>query len=192
MSGTLPTTPKFASATISSRNFNVSSETASGKRIVQKVGTQRWELELSYPPMSRSSFGPVSAFINSKEGGYETFSVIVNEVGYKSGDASGSIQTSEAGSEGDTVIGVDGVSGTLKAGDFFKFVNHSKVYQLTADRSGNGDISFYPPLQAAVINNEGITYDAVPFLVRNDTDVQEYSVGKGTLYEYELSLVEAK
>ena len=65
----------------------------------------------------------------------------------------------------------------IKAGEFFKFANHNKVYMATADLTltasgGNfdGTLTFYPALQTAVAVSEVITYTSVPFTVRLASD----------------------
>jgi hypothetical protein len=76
----------------------------------------------------------------------------------------------------------------LRAGDFFKFNNHSKVYMavddLNSDASGQGTLNFAGGLVVSVPNATAITVDAVPFTVIMDSDVQEYTVGSGGMTEY--------
>jgi hypothetical protein len=86
---------------------------------------------------------------------------------------------------------VDGFTGALKAGDVFKFANHSKVYMATADRSGTGSLSFQPALVSAVSDNEAIAHNDVQFTVRLANDVQEYSISTGLHYGYEVDFIEA-
>jgi len=99
--------------------------------------------------------------------------------------------SSAAGSIGDTSIAVDGITGTLNVGDVFKFANHNKVYWATADRAGSGTLSFQPALVSAVLDNEVITYDNVPFTVRLANDVQEFSIATDLHSSYEVDFIEA-
>ena len=52
---------------------------------------------------------------------------------------------------GDSTITVDGLTGSLKAGDFIKFASHDKVYSVVDD--GSTSLVIEPVLQAAIANN---------------------------------------
>ena len=83
----------------------------------------------------------------------------------------------------------------LKAGDFIKFTNHSKVYQITADAtcdtSGNATLAIEPELQTSPGNNEAIVTNPVPFTVFNDNDVVELSTGVNDVFTFTVSFCEA-
>ena len=191
MSGTYPTTPVFNAANLRSEFFNLKSQTISGRTQVRNIGGQRFTFSAAYPPMTRAEFAPVMGFVMAQRGMAETFTIVLPEVSSSSGSVSGSILAAAAGSIGDTTLSIDGFTGTLKAGDVFKFANHSKVYMATADRAGSGTLSFQPALVAAVSDNEAITHDNVPFTVRLNNDVQEYAVATDLTYSYEVDFIEA-
>ena len=191
MSGTYPTSPVFTSANFRSEFFNLSSQTISGRTQVRNIGGQRFTFTAAYPPMTRGEFSPVMGFIMAQRGMAETFTIVLPEVSSASGSVSGTMLSSAAGSIGDTSIAVDGFTGTLKAGDVFKFANHAKVYMATADRSGSGTLAFQPALVAAVSDNEVITHNNVPFTVRLNNDVQEYGIATDLSYSYEVDFIEA-
>lgn len=191
MSGTYPTSPVFTSANFRSEFFNLSSQTISGRTQVRNIGGQRFTFSAAYPPMTRAEFAPVMGFIMAQRGMAETFTIVLPEVSSSSGSVSGTISAAAAGSIGDTSIAVDGFTGTLKAGDVFKFANHAKVYMATADRSGSGTLSFQPALVEAVPDNNSITHNNVPFTVRINNDVQEYSIATDLSYSYEVDFIEA-
>jgi hypothetical protein len=191
MSGTYPTSPVFTSANFRSEFFNLSSQTISGRTQVRNIGGQRFTFTAAYPPMTRGEFSPVMGFIMAQRGMAETFTIVLPEVSSASGSVSGTMLSSAAGSIGDTSIAVDGFTGTLKAGDVFKFANHNKVYMATADRNGTGTLNFQPALVSAISDNEIVTYDDVPFTVRLNNDVQEYSISTDLTYTYEVDFIEA-
>ena len=191
MSGTYPTSPVFTSANFRSEFFNLSSQTISGRTQVRNIGGQRFTFSAAYPPMTRAEFSPVMGFLMAQRGMAETFTIVLPEVSSSSGSVTGTIRTSAAGSIGDTSIAVDGFTGTLKAGDVFKFANHTKVYMATADRNGAGALSFQPALVSAVADNNIITNNNVPFTVRLNNDVQEYGIATDLSYSYEVDFIEA-
>jgi len=191
MSGTYPTTPIFSTIGFRSVNYNLSSQSISGRTQVRNIGGQRFEFSAQYTRMTRSEFAPILVFTMAQRGSAETFTIVLPQISSKSGDASGTILVNGAADIGATTVGVDGVTGTLKAGDMVKFANHSKVYMLTADRAGDGNISIQPALRVAVPNNNAVTFDSVPFTVRLNNDVQEFNLGSASLVDYEIDMIEA-
>lgn len=188
MSGAYPTSPVFNAVGFTSQNFNLQSETISGRIQVRNIGGQRFRFTASYPPLSRSEFGPVNAFVMQQRGGAETFTIVLPEVSSTSGTASGS--PTGTGSLGSTSVTVSSLTGTLKAGDVIKFANHSKVYMVVADRSGAGTMTIEPPLKSAV-SASAITYNNVPFTVRLASPIQEFDIGVEEFYSYEIDMIEA-
>lgn len=192
MSGTFPSSPGFQALDFRSVKFNVSSESISGRTFSRGMGGQRYEFTVRHDTISRANWLPVQAFLEAQEGSKETFQIVLPVYSTQPGNAAGTIQASAAGAIGDTSLAVDGfLSGTLKAGGFVKWSGHSKVYQVLADRAGDGTLSFFPPLVEAVADNETLVYSAVPFTVRLDGDTQEFSTNKASRVSYEQGMVEA-
>jgi len=191
MSGTYPTSPVFNSVNFTSEFFNLSSQTISGRTQVRNIGGQRFTFTAAYPSMTRAEFSPVQGFLMAQRGMAETFTIVLPEVSSSSGSVVGTILAGAAASIGDTSIALDGFTGTLKAGDVFKFANHNKVYMATADLAGAGTLSFQPALVASVLDNEILTHDDVPFTVRLNNDVQEYGISTDLTYSYEVDFIEA-
>ena len=191
MSGTYPTTPSFSSVGFSSKSYNLMSESLSGRTQVRHIGGQRFEFKATYPPNTATEFAPVNAFIMAQNGMAETFQIVLPEISVKSGNATGTVSTTASASIGATTVAIDGLSGTLKAGDPIKFANHSKVYIIASDRAGNGTLTFYPALRSALVNNEVLTYTNVPFTVRLQNDIQKYTLGLASLVKYEVDFIEA-
>lgn len=190
MSGTFPSSPGFTAVNFRSVNYNLSSTSISGRTQVRGLGSQRWEFTASFPPMDRSEYGPVNGFLISQRGMLESFQIVLPTISTKSGNAAGTLTVNGSISIGATSFTVAGLSGTLKAGDVFKFANHNKVYMITADRTGNGTVTFEPPLQVAVGSGQGVTYNNVPFTVRLNNDVQEFSYAVDNTVAYEIDMIE--
>ena len=191
MSGSYPTTPVPRLAKILSQQNTIVSVTSSGRKQARQIDGQRFTITLQYPPMSRSEFSPIKAFIMKQRSQLESFTVIPPAT---ESDAQGTASGTPTGtaSAGATSITLGGSgSGTLKAGDYIKFANHNKVYMLVADSSdiSTGTLTIEPPLRTAV-SGQNITYDDVPFTVSLTSDIQEYNIGTTNLYVYELDVVE--
>ena len=191
MSGTYPITQSFNAVGFTSVFYNLSSTSLSGRTQVRNIGGQRFEFTATYPTLTRSEFAPIAAFIMAQRGMAEEFTIVLPEISSKSGDATGTVLTSLSEAIGQTVISIDGLTGTLKAGDMIKFSNHNKVYMIVSDRAGNGDLAIQPSLTVAVPNDTVITYDNVPFTVRLNNDVQTYDLGLASMLDYEVDFIEA-
>ena len=193
MSGTYPTTPEFRSMNFSSEQKTLTSTTDSGKMFSVQVDGQRFKFSASYPPMSRSDFAPVLAFIMRQRSQKETFQIALPDLKNAKGDVSGTVLVNGSHSAGDTTIDIDGMTGTLKAGDLIKF-SHDKVYMVVADATasaGATTITIEPPLREALADDSSVTYDNVEFTVRLTNDVQEFNVGMDNYYRYEIDFIEA-
>jgi len=189
MAGTYPTTPEFQAINLKSTHNNVKSTTVSGRVQVRSIGGQKWAFSAKYNPMTRAEFQPVFAFVTSQQGMLGTFGIVPPVIGSTSGSATGTALVNGSTSAGVTSVPVDGFTGDIKAGDFVKF-GHVKVYMVTADRDGAGDISIEPALISAVSDNETMTYNGVSFTMRMTNDVQSYSLSQFEYYTYELDMEE--
>jgi len=189
MSGTYPAEPEFQAINVSSRHNNLFSEAISGRVQVRALGGQRWAFTAQYNRMTRADFQPVFAFVTSQQGRLGSFGIVPPVIGSTSGDASGTALANGSASPGESSVSVDGFTGTIKAGDFVKF-DHDKVYMVTADRDGAGDISIEPALIESVSDYEQMVYENVTFTMRLDNDVQEYSLSADEQYEYQIDMVE--
>ena len=189
MAGTYPSTPEFQAINLESKHNNLVSETVSGRQQVRTLGGQRWSFSARYNPMTRTEFQPVFAFVMSQQGRLGTFGIVPPVIGSTSGTATGTALVNGSADIGDNSVPVDGFTGDIKAGDFVKF-SHAKVYMVTADRDGAGNISIEPPLVDNVSDGEEMTYTGVTFTMRLANDIQSYSLASNEYYEYEIDMIE--
>ena len=194
MSGTYPTSPTFKTLGFSSEQKTLTSTTDSGKMFSVQIDGQRWKFSASYPPMGRSTFAPVYAFIMKQRSQKETFTIVPPVISSAQGNVSGTILVNGSHTAGDTTITVDAMTGTLKAGDLIKF-SHSKVYMVvsdvTADGSNEATLTIEPPLREALADNSSVTYDNVPFTVRLTNDIQQFNTDDLDKYSFEVDFIES-
>ena len=190
MAGTYPSTPEFQAINLTSSHSNLSSSSISGKVQVRSLGGHKWSFTAKYNPMTRAEFNPVYAFVISQQGGLDTFTIVPPVISSTTGTATGTMLVNGSTSAGTRTVPIDGITGTIKAGDLVKFANHTKVYMVTADRDGAGDMTIEPALVSDLADNEGVTYNDVPFTMRMTNDVQQYSLNANEYYEYEVDMVE--
>jgi hypothetical protein len=145
------------------------SDTLSLKRFISRRSAQRWEIDAGLEPLTTDA---QDLMVNLVTKGYsETVTVIMpqNYGVVKTRTASGTPVVSGVAGQSQVVIS-SGLSGLLPKGTFVKFSNHSKVYMTTANLTGNGVLTLFPPLVSNVAG--GMTYgDNVQMECLYDTDV---------------------
>lgn len=186
-----PTSPEFQAVDIRLVYNNVRSQTRSGRTQVRNIGAGYWTFSIRYPRLRQTDFAPIYAFLASTRGGTDSFSITPpSAISDSSGTATGTLRANGAHAAGDHTIAMDGISGTIKAGDFIKFANHTKVYMCTADFS-SGTMTIEPGLTEAVADNTVVAFDNVPFQMRLARDVQEFRIAGYEQYVIEVDLIEA-
>ena len=198
MSGQFPTSPAPSSVAISSEQMTIVSTTTSGRRQARQIDGQKFKLTARFPVMTRAEFAPIKAFIMKQRSQLESFTFVPPTISDAQGSASGTISVNGALTAGTTTATIDGMAtstnGILKAGDYFRFTGQQKVYMavadLNSDGSGEGTLTFEPPLRANVADNNVLIYDSVDFTVGLINDVQEYSIGTSNYFQYEIDLIE--
>lgn len=186
-----PTNPSFNGVKFQANNPVQVSETFSGKLRRVSIGVTYYSWEVSYPTLTPLQAGVVKGYLAQALGQTYSFEIVIPRISYS---ALGTLQTSNVpqtvatASAGSTRLDIDGCganANVLAAGDYFKFSNHSKVYQATvactADASGEATLYFSGPLVSAVPLNSNVIITAVPFTAVVSEDAQEYDVGLGGL-----------
>ena len=201
MSGTLPDT-RFEAINLQSNQKTLFSETDSGKSFRRQIQGQRFSFTISYPPMKRSDFAPIMAFIIKQRNRKEDFTITMPSYLNAQGNETGTLLVNGSHSASDTTIAIDGFAGDgagrLKAGDLLKFA-HDKVYMVVEDvtsSSNSATVTIEPPLRTALADNSGVTYDSVPFKVHLTSDVQEFQTNENDadgnlLFTYEFDVIES-
>ena len=217
MSGTLPVN-KINTVTITSNTPSYTSTTLSGRRQIRQIASQYWQIEAEFVPLSRREMGLLSGFISSQSNNFYDWDIYLPDISASHGSATqvaaantgiSNVMTvssnTAAGSSSvpfDTALnsslfstlGVDANLG-LVAGDFIRFSNHSKVYQLTSDiafdANGAGTLSIFPALRTAVTTSTTVDWRLVAFRVFNTTSVNEVTHSVDGTSEYSLKLQES-
>ena len=201
MSGAFPST-NFNAVNIKNNQKTLLSETDSGKTFRRQVQGQRFSFTVSFPPMKREDFAPIMAFIMKQRSRKENFTITLPSTFNALGSETGTLLVNGVHSSADTTIDIDGFAGDgagrLKAGDFIKFA-HDKVYMIVADVTSSSNaatVTIEPPLRTALANNSAVTYDAVPFTVHLNSDVQEFEINQNDkdgnpIFRYEFDVIES-
>ena len=120
MSGALPNT-NFNAINLKSNQKTLFTETDSGKTFRRQIQGQRFSFTVSYPPMKRTEFAPIMAFIMKQRARKENFTITLPSYFNALGSETGTLLVNGAHSAADTTIAIDGFAsdgaGRLKAGD---------------------------------------------------------------------------
>jgi hypothetical protein len=201
MSGTLPNT-RFNAIKFQSNQKTLYSETDSGKTFRRQVQGQKFSFTVAYPPMTRSEFAPIMAFIMKQRSRKEDFTIVFPSYLNAQGNETNTLLVNGIHAVADTTIAIDGFAGDgagrLKAGDLIKFA-HDKVYMVIDDVTSSSNastVTIEPPLRTALANDSSVTYDSVPFKVHLVSDTQEFNSGQvdkdgNLLFVYEFDVIES-
>jgi hypothetical protein len=140
--------PGFASVKLASEHKMMNTRTNSGRLISREISGHKWNIDLSYNPMTRDEFEPVYSFLLQKRGSLTPFFVslpqyrVPRDSTFATFVASNTFTSAAAGSAGDTNLLIEksgydkDTNGIAKPGDIFTVTdssdsNHVKVYQIT-------------------------------------------------------------
>lgn len=193
-----PATPVFQAVDFKVVTPTITTETMSGKQRRVGRGVSYYTWTAKYGALGARDVGPVLGFIRYAEGPLYSFEVILPEISYsKTYNQSVAPTTSATAPVGSVNVAITGCSVSsevLRAGDYFKFNNHSKVYQAVincnSNSSGNATLYFASPLVSNVSSGTGLTITAVPFTAIIDGQEQEYSVGYGGITSLDVKMRE--
>jgi hypothetical protein len=201
---TFPSTPEFESINFKIETPLLKTQTNSGKLTRVAMGHQYYSFTVKYPNMTARDLGQVSGFIALTLGGYSAFEIVLPKISYsKSLNPSDSGLTftvsASTGSGANSVSYSVGGSGTgtkeyFAAGDFIRFSNHSKVYQVaqnsTTDSGGAGTLVIGGALVEDITSGATIQRNAVPFTCVMSGDAQEFDTGMGGISSLSLDMRE--
>jgi len=216
MSGTFPSSDKFKDTTLSSIQPSLKVTGDSGRTLARDMGGHLWTAKANMVVQTQAEFAPVQGFMAGQRG--DSFLVEIPPHNNAQGTIAGTALINGTYSEGDTSIKFDGITGTVKAGDFINVAGHTKAYMIEDDvTAGDGTllmetgdkllletgdellleldgqvtVTVYPALIEDVANNEAVTYDGVQFTMALKGDIVQDSYSAPNLTTYSFDLIEA-
>ena len=206
--------PGFASVKFTANQPVSFSRTNSGRVTTRSIVGHHWSIGITYNPMTRDEFEPIYNFLLEKRGRLKPFFVALPQHITTRTTTSGSLTVQGSITSGDSnflVDGMDGLTGGLRPGDMFNFLdsgnsNHHKIYKVvrvadstnklssdtTLNTSDERRLYVVPPVEKDVTDNSTLDYGSPLFRVVQKSDVQEYSLGTNNLYTFSLNLEEAQ
>lgn len=212
--GTRVTGPGFASVKFASQRPVAISRTNSGRVITRAIANQKWNINISYNPMTRDEFEPIHNFLLEYGKIRPFFISLPQYADTRTSGFTGTISVDGAISAGARSFTADGFSSDnasegLRPGDMITFTdssnsNHLKAYKiikvltnsnyLSGSQPNSGERIIYtsPPIEKAVSNDSTINFENVLIRVIMTSDVIEYDLGNNNLFQFSLQLEEAQ
>ena len=206
--------PGFATVKFTANQPVSFSRTNSGRVTTRSIVGHHWSIGITYNPMTRDEFEPIYNFLLAKRGRLKPFFVALPQHATTRTTTSGTLSvqgTITAGDSNFLVVGMDSLTGGLRPGDMFNFLdsgnsNHKKIYKVVRVADSTNKLSsdtalnttderrlyVVPPVEKDVTDNSTITYASPLVRVVQKSDVQEYSLGTNNLYTFSLNLEEAQ
>jgi hypothetical protein len=202
--------PGFAKIKFTSDNTTQVSRTISGRGVTASPSYHNWSFDISYNPMTRAEFDPVSAFLESRRGRLNPFYVILPQhAAPKDATFATNTVTASTTAAGSPTLMLNGIStGNPSPGDFFTItdnsdINHKKAYKvLRVEDNGTyqtGTVQptstqrrvwTQPPMSRAVASGAVVNFVNPRFRVTQKGDTMEYDLDTDNLYQFSLSLEE--
>jgi hypothetical protein len=201
---TLPTESGIASVTLRTVNSVAISESPfTFKQQVIEHSGQRWEAEITMPPMVRADAEAWVAFLVSLRGVKGTF-LLGDPVGVSArGSASvtpGTPVVNGAGQTGDALT-IDGcpnsVTGYLKAGDYIQLGGgststlHKVLADVNTNASGQANLDLWPSIRNAPADNATVVVSSARGLFRLSSNQTNWSISEASIYGVTFAAVEA-
>lgn len=182
--------PGFQSVKITSVQPIMRDRTNSGRIISRSHAYHKWEVQISYNPLTKDEFDPIYTFLMDKRGSLQPFFVSLPQ--YKnSGITSRTI--SATANAGKTTVSVNS-STNMKPGMLFTVTDsqdssHTKAYMVTQVLSSTS-LKISPALAKKVIGGATINFTDPQLKVIQTSDTREYTLNTNNLYSFSLKLEE--
>lgn len=194
-----PSSPSFESINFKTNTPTQITNTMTGKLRRVGMGVSFYSWEVKYPSLSRLDAGTVKGYLAQCFGPQFSFEIVLPRLSYSAltNQTASVPRTSAAVSIGAisvTLTNCGANASVLAAGDYFKFNNHTKVYQCvspcTANGSGVATLYFSGPLVSSVPLNTNLIITAVPFTAILAGEEQEYEAGYGGITTLSVAMRE--
>lgn len=198
---TLPTHTGIRAITIRARNLTaLSSSPFTFKQQAISHAGQRWEAEVTLPPMKYEDAEVWIAWMMSLKGRVGTFTMGDPNRSTPRGSAGGTPLVNGADQSG-TTLTIDGATasqtGWLKAGDYIQLgtglhtMLHKVLTDADSDASGNVTLDVWPSMRCVPDDNDPVTVSGAKGLWRLTDDAHEWSVNEAAIYGLTFACVEA-
>lgn len=200
----LPTHTGIAQIRLLARDVvGVSTSPFNFKQQVFRHQGQRWEADISLPPMSRADAETWAAFLLRLRGQYGTFLLGDPANATPRGSAATAPGTPlvNGGSQTGDELDIDGIptsgSDYLKAGDYIQLGSgatstlHKVLEDVTIDGSGGATLNLWPQVRTAPSDDAAITVSGAKGVFRLASNETMWDINNATIYGITFGAVEA-
>ena len=182
---TLPSHTGMASIGFRMVNTTALSESFfTGVQQVQGYPRQRWEVDVTLPPLKHADALIWISFLASLRGRFGSFRLGDPMATSPQGTATSATITGAAGSASVTVT----MTGTLLAGDYIQI--GTGLHRVLVNKTGSGTLEIWPLLRTTVSSVAAVLTNPVG-IFRLMTDDQSWNVNSASLYGVSFSAMEA-
>jgi hypothetical protein len=193
-----PQDPSFSGISFKTNTPTLTTETFSGKSRRTGYGTSFYSWQVKYPTLTAVESSIITGYLSQTYGPAFSFEIILPEISHTNSltPITTGATTNGSVSKGVKTVTLAGCGNTktLIGGDYIKFANHSKVYQVvgtaTSNSAGAMQLYFSGSLVADVPSGTVIEFDDVKFTAIVDADVQQYDIGVGGFTSLSVSMRE--
>ena len=190
-----PTTPGFEAVNFTTVTPMLVSETNSGKLRRAGFGHSYYTWEVSYPSLTHTQARTVMGYLAQAAGQLYSFEIVLPLLSTSQASSASSTLNHGSASAGARSVSVTGTNDAqvVKAGDYFKFSGHSKVYQATTDLTlsagGTGTLNFSGGLVQAITSGT-VTRTGFAWTACLTEDAQEIAYGPGGITRLSIQMRE--
>lgn len=186
--------PGFASVKLDSNQKIMRDRTNAGRIISRRASYHKWDITISYNPMTRAEMDPVFNFLLEKQGSLKPFFVSLPQYRNQTTTDKTVVGAHTAGSS--TVSLAPFTDGDVIPGEMFTITDltdssHTKAYVVTRANATTNEITFTPALAKNVATGSTLDFSNPLIRVIQTQDIQSYSLNTENLYSFSLRLEEA-
>tara|TARA_B100001093_G_C26599132_1_gene915078 strand:- start:110 stop:748 length:639 start_codon:yes stop_codon:yes gene_type:complete len=191
-SGSGSTGPGFKSVQLSSIQPILRDRTNSGRIVSRAHAYHKWDISITYNPLTKEEFDPVYNFLLHKRGTLKPFFVSLPQYRAQGPTSRTVASNAVAGATSLTSAGSGGTA--IKPGMLFTITDssdssHTKAYIIT---QVNGTaLTISPGLAKAVTGGATLDFADPKIKVVQTSDTRQYSLDVNNLYTFSLKLEEA-
>lgn len=194
---TMPTSPRIQSVVfrMASRNAISTSPFTFQQQVIAHQG-QRWEVDVSLPPMRREQAALWLSWLAKLDGTLNTFNIGDPMNASPQGSAGGTPLVAGASQTGAS-INIDGCTtsqtGWLKAGDYIQIgaAEDARLYMVTDDVDTNGSgqatVNIWPQIRTAPSDNASVIVSNTVGTFRLASDASTWSFDNAKTYGIQFS-----
>lgn len=189
---------------LSSLSPTILSRAHSGRTLVQSAGAQRWQIEASWPPLTRDQAHELLAYLVTLRGRYETFDFVPPNTSTPRGAGESAVSDEDIQVYADRAAGLGtlwtkgwdtSMANVMRKGDLIRFAGHTKTYMVNQDLNSNSSglclTYLAPQLLSPIATDEVVSIADVPITCRLTSDLSSVTTDYAMRYGLSIQMEES-